>query len=506
MEARLAVRTFVLAIGLATAITLTAVFGLGDAAADRATFDFATGTPDGLMAMASCPSCGAPASEHETADDFVLSGATDIESATFTGLLPSAAPSVSDVRVQIYRVYPDDSDTGRTIQVPTRANSPADVELADRGFGSGNLSYTKTILNTSFSANNSVLDGIHQSPSQTTGGDGFVSGEEVQFNVTFTTPFDLAPGHYFFVPQVQLSSGSFYWLSAPRPIVAPAGTPFSPDLQTWIRKDSLDPDWLRVGTDIVGGSPTFNGAFTLHGKAACQVTVSPSTLPTATVGGAYAAAFGASGNDGPFTFTESGSLPSGMSFAADGSLSGTPTQAGSFPIAVTAKGSTGCSAGDQVTLTVTPAGTGAASTTGTNGAGVPPSLSAVGQSHRRWREGRRLARLARKRKPPVGTTFSFTLNEQARVSLAFTQRRAGRRVKGRCVAPTKRNRHKRACRRTVPRGTLTFAAHPGVNKVSFQGRTSRTRKLKPGRYTVTVTASNSAGRSSPKTLSFTIVK
>src|SRR5262249_34361755 len=76
---------------------------------------------------------------------------------------------------------------------------------------------------------------------------------------------------YFFVPQVQLSSsGNFFWLSAPRPIVSP-GTQFPPgftDLQTWIRNDSLDPDWLRIGTDIVGGTtpPMFNASFTLNGE------------------------------------------------------------------------------------------------------------------------------------------------------------------------------------------------------------------------------------------------
>jgi hypothetical protein len=36
----------------------------------------------------------------------------------------------------------------------------------------------------------------------------------------------------------------------------------------WIRNADLDPDWLRVGTDIVGGSPppTFNGTFSLWGE------------------------------------------------------------------------------------------------------------------------------------------------------------------------------------------------------------------------------------------------
>ena len=87
----------------------------------------------------------------------------------------------------------------------------------------------------------------------------------------FTTPFTLPADHYFFVPQVELSTGDFFWLSSVRPIVAP-GTPFPPgvtDLQSWMRNENLDPDWLRIGTDIVGGAtpPTFNLAFELDGTA-----------------------------------------------------------------------------------------------------------------------------------------------------------------------------------------------------------------------------------------------
>jgi hypothetical protein len=74
------------------------------------------------------------------------------------------------------------------------------------------------------------------------------------------------------VPQVALDSDSenFLWLSAPRPIVPP-GTAFPPgftDLQTWIRDEALQPDWLRVGTDVVGGNPapTFNATFSLTGE------------------------------------------------------------------------------------------------------------------------------------------------------------------------------------------------------------------------------------------------
>ncbi len=80
----------------------------------------------------------------------------------------------------------------------------------------------------------------------------------------------LPADHYFFVPQVEVTDpiGNFYWLSAPRPIVAP-GTPFPAgftDLQSWTRDQFLDPDWLRVGTDIVGAG-TFNAVFSLTGSA-----------------------------------------------------------------------------------------------------------------------------------------------------------------------------------------------------------------------------------------------
>jgi hypothetical protein len=196
-----------------------------------------------------------------------------------------ATPSdVGEVVVEIYRVFPALSDVGRTsgpptfstTQVPTRVNSPSDVALDSRDSTSG-LTFMIGDLG-SFTVGNSVTPGgINSFPNQTTGGDGRVTGDEVQFGVTFSTPLVLPAGHYFFVPQVEVSGGDFLWLSAPRPIAAP-GTPFPSgvtDLQSWTRDEALDPDWLRVGADIVGGmpAPTFNAAFSLSGS----VVPEPST-------------------------------------------------------------------------------------------------------------------------------------------------------------------------------------------------------------------------------------
>ena len=245
-------------------------------------FFFSTGNVDGLTATASRPS-SAGKIEIESADDFIVSGGTlKLTSATFQGLIPTGASlsSIGTVRVEIYRVFPADSDVGRTSgpptfstsQVPTRVNSPSDVAFDSRESGGG-LTVTPGVVQSSFTANKSVLNGV----SVGSGGNGPVTGQQVQFNVLFSTPFTLPADHYFFVPQVELSSGDFFWLSSVRPIVPP-GTPFPPgvtDLQSWMRNETLDPDWLRIGTDIIGGT-TFNAQFTLDGDL--SAVPEPATL------------------------------------------------------------------------------------------------------------------------------------------------------------------------------------------------------------------------------------
>ena len=121
---------------------------------------------------------------------------------------------------------------------------------------------------------------------------------------------------------------------------------------------------------------------------------------------------------------------------------------------------------------------------------APPVLGKLSQSHATWRAGGRLATLFARAtpRPPLGTVFSFSLNQAEGVSLAFSQKLAG---------------HKRA----APRGTLSLSGHKGQNRVRFQGRVSPKRKLGPGRYRVTVTATNALGkRSAARSLSFTIVR
>jgi hypothetical protein len=101
-------------------LSVPIVVALLAAPSSAGSFFFSTGDPDGKMATASRPS-SAGKIEIESADDFVLTSPTKLTSATLTGLLPTGAPlsDVVDVRIEIYRVFPNDSDVNRTSGPPT---------------------------------------------------------------------------------------------------------------------------------------------------------------------------------------------------------------------------------------------------------------------------------------------------------------------------------------------------------------------------------------------------
>jgi hypothetical protein len=243
---------------LAIGVNLSALLFL-PSRASATPFFFTTGFPDGKIGTLSRPASAALV-QTETADDFVLNECVLINQATFTGLLPMGAPlsSINRVEIEIYHVFPVDSDTNRTPAVVTRTNSPSDVEIDDatRDSLDGSLSFNPMMVSPNFTVSNSVVNGINKSPNQFTGGEGSVTGIEVTITVTFDPPILLPADHYFFRPEVGLSSGNFLWLSAPKLIAT--------DLQSWIRNDTLAPDWSRIGTDITHQGP-FNASFSLSG-------------------------------------------------------------------------------------------------------------------------------------------------------------------------------------------------------------------------------------------------
>ena len=161
--------------------------------ASAVNFAFSTGNPDGKIATASRLPSGTLI-EIESADDFVLPFTTAITSATVTGLVPAGA-SNDEFAVELYRIFPADSTNPPSGHVPTRVNSPADNAFESRDSAKGEITFTSTVLNPNFTALNSVLNGINPVPNQTTGGEGPITGQEVQFTLHFNPPFALAAGH-----------------------------------------------------------------------------------------------------------------------------------------------------------------------------------------------------------------------------------------------------------------------------------------------------------------------
>ncbi|HST31939.1 MAG TPA: IPT/TIG domain-containing protein [Solirubrobacteraceae bacterium] len=159
--------------------------------------------------------------------------------------------------------------------------------------------------------------------------------------------------------------------------------------------------------------------------------------------------------------------------------------------------------GDKYTFTAagsTAPGAGGPSLISTLTVAAKQTLSALAQSASKWRRGHQQAKISR---APIGTTFSFNLSKAATVKLAFTQKAAGRKVRGVCKAPNQSNSSKRKCTRTILAGSLSLPGHAGLNKLRFQGLLPNGKSLKLGSYNVSLTARDSAGlQSAAQSLSF----
>ena len=188
--------------------------------------------------------------------------------------------------------------------------------------------------------------------------------------------------------------------------------------------------------------------------------------------------------------------------ATGANITHTYNSPGRYPIALNSTDSLANTTSTTATITIKPA----------QPSTVPssaPALSNVSQTHRNWREGTRQATLARipRRNAPIGTTFAFTLNQAARVTLAFSQTAGGRRASGSCQAPSNRNRGRPRCTRAITRGTLAYRVQSGRHRLAFQGRVAG-KRLPLGAYMLTINATNTTTNrhARPNTLHFTIVR
>jgi Tol biopolymer transport system component len=139
-----------------------------------------------------------------------------------------------------------------------------------------------------------------------------------------------------------------------------------------------------------------------------------------------------------------------------------------------------------------------------SGGGGGATVESLTVSPRRWRRGSKLPHVSA---APVGTTIGVGLSAAGRVKLRFKRARPGRRVGGRCVKPTARNRNRRRCTRYVMvRPALFFNGKQGANSMRFQGRLNRRRRLPLGRYRLFATVTADGQTSPALRVSFRIVR
>ena len=107
----------------------------------------------------------------------------------------------------------------------------------------------------------------------------------------------------------------------------------------------------------------------------------------------------------------------------------------------------------------------------------------------------------------VGTTLSFTLSEPGTVRFTVDRLAAGRRVKGRCLKPTRANRRRARCQRwDRKKESFAVKGRRGSNRVKLRGRLGG-RTLAPGRYRLNARGIDRASnRSRTKRTAFKIVR
>jgi CSLREA domain-containing protein len=136
----------------------------------------------------------------------------------------------------------------------------------------------------------------------------------------------------------------------------------------------------------------------------------------------------------------------------------------------------------------------------------PPSVLRLRFVPATFRAAARGAVFGAARRPPVGSSLRFRLDQASTVRFTLRRKLAGRRSGRRCVRPTRRNRRARRCTRLVTvRGAYERTRPAGAHALRFRGRW-RGRRLATGRYRLTAVARERARAGNPASADFRITR
>lgn len=266
--------------------------------------------------------------------------------------------------------YTGDASYSITVLAPTITVSPGSLPAATVG-----ASYSQTFTASGGTATYSyaVFSGSLPAGLTLTGA-GVLSGvptEGGSFSFTVQATDSTTGGTYAGAQVYTLSVGSPSIVVSGSPSGGTAGSAYSASLSAsggtagytfTVLAGSLPPGLTLASDGTISGTPTGGGTYNFTVTAtdssggagpyagsasfaitigAPTITVNPTTMPNFQIGASGARTVTASGGVGPYTFAvTAGALPAGVSLAADGQITGTPTSAGAFNFTITATDST----------------------------------------------------------------------------------------------------------------------------------------------------------------------